>query len=106
MSDILPKIKLYILLSIINLIINLGTICFKLITTSTLEFSSIALIIADIGGSFVPFVSLVSIALMGLPTEVFALIGIFTGIISAVQTFIIAMMILSLVHNIIWNPDV
>lgn len=106
MSDITPKLKLYIFLSLIKLIINLGGIFYTVISTNVLNVGQVVIGVVGLGTSFIPFVDLISFALMGLPTEILALIGIFTGLLSAIQTVILAMMILQVIHNVIWNPDV
>lgn len=106
MSDISPKIKFYIFLSLIKLIINLGGILYNFISNNSIDVGQIIIGSVGLGTSFIPFVDLISFALMGLPVEILALIGLFTGILSAVQTIFLAMMILQIIHNIIWNPDV
>jgi len=103
MSDVLPKMKLYFLISLVMLCINLGVFLCGSIINNSFDFSSFAL---SSGGSFVPFISLVSLALLNIPVEISIIIALFTSILSGIQTFILAMFILQTVHNIIWNPDV
>lgn len=106
MADVIPKLKLYILVSVISFIINLGAFSYKLMISNTLSVADLIIGVIDVGGSFVPFVSFVSFALMGLPIEVFLLLTTITTILSIIQSFIIAMIIISLAKNIIWQPDV
>jgi len=106
MSDITPKIKLYIFISIIHLIINIGVILYKMIISNGFSLSDIVFSASALGTSFIPFVDIISFLFLGLPGEVLGLIVLFTGLLSAVQSVLIAMMILQVIHNIIWNPDV
>lgn len=110
MSDVLPKIKLYLFISLIQLVINIGIIICNLATTNTYssDFTATALISGAVGvsGAFVPFISLISLALVGFPAELNFLFGIATGIFSALQTLIIFLLILQMVSNILWSPDV
>jgi len=103
MSDVTPKMKLYVLLSLISLGINVGVFLTACIINTTFDLGTLVL---SSGGSFIPFVSLFGLASLGLPVEIAGLIGLFTGIISGIQTFILAMIILQTVSNLIWSPDV
>lgn len=103
MSDVTPKMKLYVLLSLVALALNVGIFLTDCITNTTFN---LGVLVLSSGGSFIPFVSLFGLANLGLPFEILALIGLFTGIISGIQTFILAMFILQTVANIIWHPDV
>jgi hypothetical protein len=99
MSDVLPKMKMYILVSIVSLVINLGVI----LSSLKFDFGSIAL---GLAGSFIPVISLISVAISGLPTEIMVFVAIVTGLLTGIQVFILAMIVLSLVKNIFWQPDV
>jgi hypothetical protein len=105
MSDITPKFKLYLFISIIAMIISIGCSLTTMIYNNSFD---IGLLLVGLGASFIPFVSTISIILSSndIPTEVIAFLGIITTIISIIQTFLIAMFILQSVHNLIWNPDV
>jgi hypothetical protein len=106
MSDVMPKVKLYIFISIISLIVNIGVILFTMINSNSNDISSIVISGTGIITAFIPFVSIISFALIGLPLPIFTLITLFTTILSTVQTLIIAFIILQTVKNLIWQPDV
>ena len=88
MADVLPKLKMFLFFSVIQIFINLGV---NLIDPN---FSIISLISGS-GISFIPFASIVGIALTGVPTEVKIFVGLFTGLITAIQTYLIVEVILS-----------
>ncbi len=103
MSDIKPKAERYILISIFIMLLNIGGWVFSIssdITGSLLTFAT------GIGTAFLPFVSLISLAFLGLPEIVIIIVGVFITIFSGVQAFFLAMMILQIIHNVIYNPDV
>jgi hypothetical protein len=102
MSDVMPKMKIYILCSAIILIYNMGIWLMSCIANNTINLGYLAL---SSGGSFVPFVSLISTAISGIG-EITPLLLIFTGILTGVQVFIVAMILLQIVHNLFWSPDV
>lgn len=60
----------------------------------------------SVGGAFIPFIALIPLATSGLPLTIITIIGIFTGIISAVQVVIIVLLSLSLISNLFYHPDV
>jgi hypothetical protein len=64
------------------------------ITIVSINFSILGLI-GGIGGAFVPLVSFASVVLTGFPIEISAFIGIFTGLISGIQIYIIVEVIAS-----------
>lgn len=88
MADLLPKVKLYVFLSIFQIFINIG------IFFASLKFDLIGLF-GMVGSSFIPLVGFVSLALSGFPVEAVTFIGIFTGLISGFQIYIIAEIIIS-----------
>lgn len=102
----MPKLKTYFFISIISLIINLGAILFGLIINDSTDLSLLVFAGTGVLTAFIPFVSLIPIALLGLPIEVVAIIGVFTGVLSVWQTLIIAFIILQIAKNILWQPDV
>lgn len=106
MSDILPKVKGYIFVSIISLIINIGIILVHIIQVNSIDLSTIGFTLAGMGSSFIPFVSMLPLTTLDIPTEILLLLGLFTGIISAYQLILMAMMLLQIIANVIWNPDV
>ena len=101
MSDILPKLKMFIFITIIQVLINMSIWLCR-------QSTDIGLFIASIGTSFIPFVSLIPLFLfpVGLPVEFIAFATVIVVIFSSVQVVIMAMFILQTVSNLIWSPDV
>lgn len=101
MSDILPKLKTFIFITIMMVLINMSLWICK-------QSTDIGLFIASIGTSFIPFVSLIVLFVypVGLPIEFIAFASVIVVIFSSVQTVLIAMFILQTVSNLLWHPDV
>jgi hypothetical protein len=90
MADILPKLKLFLYLSILQLIINLG------ISMASGSFDIVGWA-GMIGGAFIPFVSMISLVFSGFPVEVNAIFLAIIGIISGLQTYMVGTTIWSLI---------
>lgn len=104
MSDILPKAKTYILISIFQMLINIGAWVFNVSLT---DFNNYLLSFGvGVGGAFLPGVSLVNLAFLNLPEFMTIIIGVFTGIFTGVQAFLLVVMIMQMVRNLLWQPDV
>ena len=122
MAGVMPKIGLYLFLSMICLMINLSVFFTVVIADENQSIDGFMgeatykeddLLINDesatsniafaTGGSFVPFVSLVSIAMLGdkLPDEMTVITGLVIGIIGAVQIFLLMVIILNLAPKIL-----
>ena len=123
MAGVMPKIGLYLFLSMICLMINLSIFFTAMIIDENQNIDSFMgestykeddLLIEDdsadignfafaTGGSFVPFVSLISIALLGdsLPIEMTVITGLVIGIIGAVQIFLLLVIVLNLAPKIL-----
>jgi len=122
MASVMPKIGLYLFLSIICLMINLSFFFTAMIVNENQNIDSFTgkatykeddLLIKDesatsniaftTGGSFVPFVSLIPIAISGetLPPEVTVITGLVVGIIGAVQIFLLIVIALNLAPKIL-----
>ena len=119
MASVMPKIGLYLFLSMICLMLNLSIFFTVMIndenqnidsfmgeTTYTdedlltdNEDADLGTFAFATGGSFVPFVSLISIALLGesLPVEMTVITGLVIGIIGAVQIFLLLVIVLNMV---------
>ena len=119
MASVMPKIGLYLFLSMICLMLNLSIFFTVMIndenqnidsfmgeTTYTdedlltdNEDADLGTFACATGGSFVPFVSLISIALLGesLPVEMTVITGLVIGIIGAVQIFLLLVIVLNMV---------
>jgi hypothetical protein len=93
MADALPKVKMWIFLSLFKLIINIS------VTLSSGKIDLLG-IFSSIGGAFVPFVELIGVATSGLPIEVIAFIAVFTSIISAIQLYLIAVIIANFIPTV------
>jgi hypothetical protein len=91
MADIIPKIKLYLFLTVMMVIINLGIFACK----QTTDFLSL---IASIGTSFIPFAGLITLFAVpsDLPLEFLAFAGLIIGIFSGILTAILATSIWSM----------
>ena len=85
MADILPKIKLYLFLTAMLVLINLGIFASK----QSMDFVGA---LTSIGTSFIPFASLVPLwAFPGnLPVEVLAFATVVIGIFSGILTTMLA----------------
>jgi len=104
MSDTLPKVKAYIFVSIVQLVMNLVCVIFSLTTLA----SASNLATTGFGSSFasfVPFISLADIVVLHLDVNFAILFGVATGIFSAIQTYVIAVVIAGWVSNLVWHPD-
>ena len=123
MAGVMPKIGLYLFLSIICLMINLSIFFTAMIVDENQNIESFMgestytgddLLIEDdsadignfafaTGGSFVPFVSLIPIALLGdsLPVEMTVITGLVIGIIGTVQIFLLLVIVLNLAPKIL-----
>lgn len=88
----MPKLKLFLFLAVFQIFINIACFLNNSINTNTLNVLSL---IGGVGISFIPFVSLLQLVFTNLTPEGLAFIGIFTGIISALQTYLLAEIILS-----------
>ena len=119
----MPKIGLYLFLSMICLMLNLSIFFTAMIVDENQNIDSFMgestykeddLLIEDdsadignfafaTGGSFVPFVSLIPIALLGdsLPVEMTVITGLVIGIIGAVQIFLLLVIVLNLAPKIL-----
>ena len=119
MAGVLPKISLYLFLSIICLMINLSVFFTVVIANESQDITGFmdeaTYTDADLltveedadlgtfafatGGSFVPFVSLISIAMLGddLPIEMTVITGLIIGIIGAMQIFLLLIIVLTMV---------
>lgn len=105
MSDILPKFKLYMLVSFVFMGFNIAMFLVSAINSNSFD---IGLFCVSVGSSLVPFISFLSFnfSVSSLPIEISLLFGIITTILVVIQVFLAYMFVLQTVHNVIWNPDV
>jgi hypothetical protein len=103
MADVMPKMKYYLFVSIIILVYNTGVFICSCAQNNTFDLGYFVLSEA---GSFIPGISIISTAISGITPDINALLLLFTGILTGIQVFILAMVILSLAKNLIWQPDV
>ena len=104
MSDSLPKMKLYIFISIIQLLMNMVVVIFTLTSLSG-AFNLIRNSAMEGFSSFVPFVSFIGLASLDLDPSFALLMGVFVTLFSAIQTYIIVVIVGGFVSNVIWHPD-
>lgn len=92
MADILPKIKLYLFLTTMMVILNIGIWCCK-------QSTDLLGAIATIGTSFIPFAGLITLFAFpsNLPPEFLAIAVVIIGIFSGILTSILATSIWSLI---------
>ena len=126
MGSVLPKFKTYLWLSIICLLINISVFVTVVIADNTADIDNFLDSTADddvtlvrdtpgdynatienfalsTGGSFIPFFSLISLALLGggLPLILTTFTGLIIGIIGAVQVFLLSIIILNLAPKVL-----
>lgn len=90
MSDILPKVKMYLFLTVILVLINVAVFISKQ-SINTID------LLATIGTSFIPFAGLVTLLIFpsGLPVEFIA----FAGVIIAIFSGIVSYLLLEIIIN-------
>lgn len=88
----MPKFKFFVFLSVIQIFFNLASFLNTSINNNTFDLLTL---FSGIGISFVPFVSLIQLVFSNMDVFALAFIGIFTGMISAFQTYLIAEIVLS-----------
>jgi len=95
----MPKVKYYLFLSVFAIVISIGFTVTKFAYTNT---GDIVTLLTGIGLSFIPFASTILFVFtsLNLPSEVLLFIGILTGIISGLQTYLIAEIILNHIPTI------
>jgi len=120
MGAVFPKIKVYVFLSIICLLINISACCIALADTteygSYLESEDIT--VEDVtddekvnvtmlnfgfaaGSSFVPFFSIVGLLFLGIDPVTFTIIGIILSIIGALQILLLTLIILNFMPKVL-----
>jgi hypothetical protein len=90
MSDILPKVKMYLFLTLILVLINISLFIAK-------QSTSITDLVATIGTSFIPFAGLISLLVFpsGLPVEFIAFAVVIISIFSGIITYLLIEIILN-----------
>lgn len=120
MGAVFPKVKAYVFLGAICLLINISACCIALADNQDyniyLESDDISVdgsipedevnvtlgnFAISAGTSFVPFVSVVSIAFLGLDTLSFTLVTIILVIIGACQIFLLTLIILNMLPKVL-----
>ncbi|PNX49478.1 MAG: hypothetical protein BV457_01585 [Thermoplasmata archaeon M9B1D] len=121
MGNILPKAKMYVFLSLICLIINIS-VCLVAMATQNIDYNnyleseeykytgempdtgtnvSIGNFVLGTTSSFLPFFSIVPLAILGLDFTVSVFIGVIFGIIGALQLFLIIVIALNLAPKVL-----
>lgn len=112
MSDVLPKMRLFLFLSFISLLLNLSIVGVATLSNSAnipVDTATVSVDLAVASGSaFVPFVSLINIATLNLVDIPMLLIfyTLVTLVLESMKLFIVAMVLLQIISNLIWSPDV
>lgn len=90
----MPKLRLYLFTSIIAIFLNIFFSIYLMILNNTFGLLSL---LTGFGTSFIPFFSTISLVFTfgSIPVEVIALWGIITTIISIIQAYLIATIILN-----------
>lgn len=88
----MPKLKLFLFLAVFQIFINIACFLNNSINNNSFDLLSM---LGGVGISFIPFVSLLQLIFTNLTPEALAFIGIFTGIISAIQTYLLVEIVLS-----------
>ncbi len=90
MADILPKLKYYLFLTGILVIINMGIFACK----QTIDIMSL---LASVGTSFIPFAGLITLFVFpgGLPVEFLAFAGVVIGVVSGILTYMLSQLIIA-----------
>lgn len=122
MSAVLPKVKMFIFISLIILLINLCVCGVALAqqeidyedylqqtrvdkynnTKSPIQGENITLgdFAIATGGSFIPFFSLVPLALLDIETNTAIFIGLFIGLLSSIQLFLLIIIALNFIPKL------
>lgn len=90
MADVLPKMKMYIFLTLILVLINISVFISK-------QSINIGDLIISIGTSFIPFAGIVTLLVFpsGLPVEFLALASVIIGIFSGIVTYLLVEIVYS-----------
>ena len=123
MGAVFPKVKIYVFLSLICLLLNISACCIALVDDE--EYNSYIDTDQDItiegeipenesgtnvtlgnfaisaGTAFIPFFSIVSIAFLGLDSIPFLFVSIIVAIISTLQILLLALIILNMLPKVL-----
>jgi hypothetical protein len=90
MSDILPKVKMYLFFTLVLVLINIALFISK-------QSTNIIDLVATIGTSFIPFAGLVTLLVFpsGLPVEFIALAGCLIAIFSGIVAYLLLEIIIN-----------
>lgn len=122
MAGVLPKVKMFLFLSIICLIINICVCCVAMFNQNVeyteyisnkidyeyggeipdsgnnVTFANFAL---ATGGAFIPYFSIVNLAVLNLDVSISVIIGLILGIIGTLQLFLLITIVLNMIPKII-----
>ena len=119
MGAVFPKVKIYVFLSIICLLINISACCVALadndeyssyleyedIDVKEIEPTEVNVTLANFGfaagSSFVPFFSIVSLLFLGIDTVSFTIIAIVLAIIGALQILLLSLIVLNFLPKVL-----
>lgn len=90
MADVTPKIKTYLFISLICLLINLGVYITSLVSSPNNALNGFILSTMT---SFLPFFDIVSMAFLNLPSDIFIMMGIILGIFGFLKAYFLVVII-------------
>lgn len=91
-ASIMPKMKLYLFICFIALLINLVAYVMSFAINGNANLASF---VGNSVGSFFPVIDIVSIAFLGFPFELLSLFLLFSGVLTAIKIWILAEIIAS-----------
>lgn len=89
MADVTSKVKMFLFLAFISLLINVSIAIFK----EPFDLSSVLVMGVT---AFIPFADVIGVAFLNLPVEMMAIMLIITGIMSALKIFYLAIMVINI----------
>jgi len=92
MASVLPKVYLYMFISIIAVVIATGYNLMSMIANETFD---VLLLISSFATGFIPFATTISLVFnnTGVPIEIVAIVGAITGLISALQIYVLSIIV-------------
>lgn len=97
MASIIPKMKNFLFISFISMLINIVAFVMSFAINGNANIENF---IAQAGTSFLPFADIVSLVFLGFPAEVLALFGILAVVFGALKIWLLAEVIASHVPTV------
>jgi hypothetical protein len=98
----MPKLKLFLFLSIFQIIINIASWLNNIVNDNLYYPYSFDLLslFTNIGTAFIPFISMITLVFSNMDVVALAFILIFTGLISGIQAYLIIEIVASHVPTV------